>query len=31
VLQGSLLSNGQPVIDEANQYGITAEANPGQS
>jgi hypothetical protein len=31
VLQGSLLSNGQPVIDEANQYGITAEANPGQA
>jgi hypothetical protein len=31
VLQGSLLSNGKPVIDEANQYGITAQANPGQA
>lgn len=31
VLQGSLLSNGQPVIDEASQYGITAEAAPAQA
>lgn len=31
VLQGSLLSNGQPVIDETNQYGITAEASPVQA
>jgi hypothetical protein len=31
VLQGSLLSNGQPVIDEANQYGITAQAAPVQT
>ena len=31
VLQGSLLSNGQPVIDEANQYGITTVAAPGQA
>jgi hypothetical protein len=31
VLQGSLLSNGKPVIDEADQYGITAGAAPGQA
>jgi hypothetical protein len=31
VLQGSLLSNGQPVIDEANQYGIATVAAPGQA
>lgn len=31
VLAGSLLSNGQPVIDEASQYGITAEAAPAQA
>jgi hypothetical protein len=31
VLQGSLLSNGQPVVDEANQYGITAVGGPVQA
>ena len=31
VLHGSLLSNGQAVIDEANQYGITTEAAPVQA
>ena len=31
VIQGSLLSNGQPKIDESNQYGITIDTAPNQS
>ena len=31
VIQGSLLSNGQPEIDESNQYGITIDTAPNQS
>lgn len=31
VIRGSLLSNGQPEIDESKQYGITVDATPDQS